>query len=115
MPGDGFEVTSGRPKTIAKKGDDSGNEITSHFCPDCGSTLWRDGPTFGDGKVIKVGTLDDYDALEDQKPGIELYTPHRPSWVTKVGGADQKQNMPNSDSVDEGMMGKLKEKMRPAK
>lgn len=39
IPGEGFEVTKGTPKTIAKKAD-SGNTITSHFCGDCGSTLW---------------------------------------------------------------------------
>lgn len=92
-------MKSGSPKTIAKKGDDTGNEITSHFCGNCGSTLWRDGPTFGDAKVIKVGVMDDLNGLEDAKPGVELYVPHRPSWVQAVPGADQKKNMPGSDSV----------------
>jgi hypothetical protein len=54
VPGEGFSVTKGTPKTIGKKGDNTGNTITSHFCGDCGSTLFRDGPTFGDSKVIKV-------------------------------------------------------------
>ncbi len=58
-----------------------------------------------------MGVLDDYNSLEDQKPAIELYAPHRPSWVTKVGGADQKANMPGSESVDDSMIGKLKESM----
>lgn len=62
VPGDGFSVTAGKPKTISKKAD-SGSQITSHFCGDCGSTLFRDGPTFGDGKVIKVGVMDDPNAL----------------------------------------------------
>ena len=74
----------------------------SHFCGDCGSTLWRDGATFGDGKVIKVGTLDDENALESQKPGIELYAGYRPSWVTGVSGADQKKDMPGSESIGSG-------------
>ena len=99
VPGEGFTVLSGNPKTIAKKGDNTGNEITSHFCPNCGSTLWRDGASFGDGKVIKVGIMDDANALDDAKPGIELYAPHRPSWVSAVSGADQKKNMPGSESV----------------
>jgi len=99
VPGDGFSVTSGSPKTISKKGDDTGNEITSHFCGNCGSTLWRDGPTFGDAKVIKVGIMDDLNALNDAKPALELYVPERVSWVNAVGGADQKKNMPGSDSV----------------
>ena len=99
VPGDGFEVTSGNPKTITKKGDNTGNEITSHFCGNCGSTLWRDGATFGDGKVIKVGVMDDVNALDDAKPAIELYAPERVSWVSAISGADQKKDMPNSESV----------------
>jgi len=101
VPGEGFQVVQGNPKTISKKGDDTGNEITSYFCGDCGSTMWRAGATFGDAKVVKVGTLDDDQALEKNAPAIELYAPIRPSWVTKVNGADQKKNMPDSDSVDQ--------------
>ena len=99
VPGDGFSVTSGSPKKIAKKGDDTGNAITSYFCGNCGSTLYRDGPTFGDAKVIKVGVLDDTSALDNLKPAIELYVPHRPSWVSAVEGAAQKKNMPDSEDV----------------
>jgi hypothetical protein len=61
--------------------------------------LFREGATFGDAKVVKVGIMDDLSSLEDAKPAIELYAPHRPSWVGAIGGADQKKNMPGSDSV----------------
>lgn len=98
VPGDGFEVTSGSPKTIAKKAD-SGKTITSHFCGDCGSTLWRDGETFGDAKVIKVGIMDDLDAVTKAKPAVELYVPERVEWVSGVSGADQLKAMPGSDKV----------------
>ena len=43
--------------------------------------------------------MDDVNALEDAKPAIELYVPERVSWVGAVNGADQKKNMPGSDSV----------------
>ncbi|KAI1763386.1 Mss4-like protein [Hypoxylon sp. FL1150] len=72
VPGAGFKVLSGTPKTLTKKAD-SGKDITSHFCGDCGSTLYRDGPSFGDNKVIKVGVLDDPKALDEAKPDDELY------------------------------------------
>ncbi|KAK4540369.1 hypothetical protein LTR36_009226 [Oleoguttula mirabilis] len=98
VPGDGFEVTSGSPKTYAKKAD-TGNTITSHFCGDCGSTLWRDGETFGPNKVIKVGVMDDVNAFASAKPGIELYAPERVGWVSSVSGADQLKAMPGSESV----------------
>jgi len=98
VPGDGFSVTSGSPKTFAKKAD-SGNEITSHFCGDCGSTLWRDGNTFGPNKVIKVGVMDDVEALNAAKPAIELYVPERVSWLSGISGADQLKEMPGSEKV----------------
>ncbi|KAK5133512.1 hypothetical protein LTR08_007649 [Meristemomyces frigidus] len=98
VPGDGFEVTSGSPKTFSKKAD-GGKQITSHFCGDCGSTLWRDGETFGPSKVVKVGVMDDVEAMNNAKPAIELYAPARVSWVSGVEGADQLKSMPGSDKV----------------
>lgn len=98
VPGDGFEVTSGSPKTISKKAD-SGSEITSHFCGECGSTLWRDGDTFGPNKVIKVGVMDDPQAIISAKPAIELYAQERVPWVSAVSGADQLKGMPGSEKV----------------
>ncbi|KAI1410521.1 Mss4-like protein [Hypoxylon sp. FL1857] len=89
VPGPGFKLLSGSPKTISKIAD-SGNEITSHFCGDCGTTLWRDGPSFGENKVIKVGVLDDIKALDEAKPLGELFTEFRVSWVPEVPGAVQK-------------------------
>lgn len=74
--------------------------------------MWRDGATFGDGKVIKVGVMDDLNSLEDSKPALELYAGYRPSWVSKVGGADQKKDMPNSESIESGGIAqKIKEKV----
>nr|POE59795.1 putative glutathione-dependent formaldehyde-activating enzyme [Quercus suber] len=98
VPGDGFSVTSGTTKTFAKTAD-SGNTITSHFCGDCGSTLFREGKTFGPAKVVKVGVLDDASAFDAAKPAIELYAPERVGWVSKVEGADQLKAMPGSEAV----------------
>ncbi|KAI0466545.1 Mss4-like protein [Xylaria cf. heliscus] len=92
VAGPNFKLVSGTPKSIGKKAD-SGREIVSHFCGDCGSTLWRDGASFGDAKVIKVGTLDDVDALDKALPAAELFTEHRVSWVAEVPGAAQKATM----------------------
>lgn len=75
---------------------DSGNPITSWLCGECGSTMVRGGPTFGDSKIIKVGTLDDPSAHEKAKPAVELYAKDRVSWITAVQGAGQKVAMPNS-------------------
>ena len=89
---DDFKVLSGNAKPISKTAD-SGNTITSHFCGDCGSTMWRDGPSFPGLKIIKVGTLDDVDALAKAKPTVELFAPTRVDWVKEISGAAQKQTM----------------------
>lgn len=94
MPTAGFRVTSGTPKTIAKTAD-SGNTVTSHFCGDCGSTLFRDGPSFGDNTVIKVGVLDDPQALDGARPALELFAPGRVAWVPEVPGAKPVDGMPS--------------------
>jgi hypothetical protein len=92
VPGDGFSITKGTPKTISKKAD-SGSQITSYFCGDCGSTLYRETGTFGDNKIVKVGVMDDIQAFDDAKPVLELYVKDRVSWVPEFPGADQKQSM----------------------
>ncbi|KAH6638469.1 DUF636 domain protein [Boeremia exigua] len=90
VPNEGFSVTKGSPKSFSKKAE-SGNFITSNFCGDCGSTLWRQSETFGDTKIIKVGTIDGT-AIEDIKPTSELFIANRISWVSPVEGAEQNQN-----------------------
>lgn len=57
--------------------------------------------------------MDDVNTLDAMKPAIELYVPHRPSWVSAVAGADQKKTMPDSESVGTGggMAAKIKEKI----
>lgn len=95
MPGEGFSVTKGKPKEYTKKAD-SGKSITSYFCGDCGSTLWRAGETFGDAKIIKAGILDSPNAMGDAKPALELYAAERVPWVSAINGADQKTGMPDS-------------------
>jgi hypothetical protein len=72
---------------------------TSYFCGDCGTTLWRQGPTFGDIRVIKVGVMDDVDILEGNAPEVELYVPQRPKWVSAIQGAWQKKGMPDAADV----------------
>ena len=91
VPGDDFKVT-GSPKTF-KKTADSGKSITSYFCGDCGSTLYRDGDNFPGMKIVKAGVLDDKDALNNLKPGVELFAPTRPNWVPAIPGAEQKEAM----------------------
>ena len=86
-----FKV-SGSPKSISKKAD-GGNTITSYFCGDCGSTLFRAGDTFKGMRIVKAGVMDDYSALNEAQPGVELFTEHRVKWVPQVPGTDEKKGM----------------------
>ncbi|KAJ9641058.1 hypothetical protein H2199_005726 [Coniosporium tulheliwenetii] len=92
VPEDGFEVTSGTPKTISKTAD-GGETITSFFCGDCGSTMYRESGSFPGLKIVKAGVMDDVEALAEAKPDAELYTKTRVNWVQPVPGADQKDAM----------------------
>ncbi|KAF1812185.1 hypothetical protein P152DRAFT_458588 [Eremomyces bilateralis CBS 781.70] len=88
---DDFAVT-GDPKQFTKTAD-SGKSIISHFCGDCGSTLFRTGGSFGPAHIVKAGVLDTPGVLEKGKPVSELFAPQRPSWVPAVEGAAQKDGM----------------------
>lgn len=89
---EGF-IESGDFKTWTKTAD-GGNSITSHFCANCGSTLFRDGASFPGLKVIKAGVLDDDNKFDIAKPDVELFAPKRAGWVPQTSGTEDKQAMP---------------------
>lgn len=91
-PRSGFKVLSGSAKEYTVTAD-SGNKMTSYFCGDCGSTMWREGATFPGLAVLKVGTLDNAEALADSKPLAELFAPSRVPWVTAIENAKQAERM----------------------
>ncbi|GKT61827.1 DUF636 domain protein [Colletotrichum tofieldiae] len=85
------EIT-GNPKIFSTTAN-SGNTVTSHFCSDCGVTLWRDGPATKGLMYFKAGTLDE---LKDQNlanPVAEIFTSQRLFWLKAVSGAAQKDEM----------------------
>ncbi|KAF2735335.1 hypothetical protein EJ04DRAFT_522963 [Polyplosphaeria fusca] len=88
----GFKVLQGTTKEH-KKVADTGKEIISNFCGDCGSTMWRVGNSFPGLIIIKVGTLDDVNALGNAKPDAELFAPQRVEWVAEVPNAAQLKGM----------------------
>ena len=53
-----FNLLSGKPKGFSKTAD-SGNELTRHFCPECGSPLYTSSPRHPDRVYVKAGSLDD--------------------------------------------------------
>lgn len=40
-------------------------------------------------RIIKAGIMDDIDVINQTKPGAELFSPERITWVAAVDGANQ--------------------------
>ena len=90
VPASGFHLQSGQPKSYTITAP-SGTEYFLHFCGDCGSALWIDGPALPDLKILKSGVLDGDEAMELEGiwPKAEQYTIRRPKWLCAVEGASQ--------------------------
>ena len=71
---------------------DSGKKITSHFCPDCGTTLFRTGESFPGAVIIKSGVLDDPEWPNNNVPKGEIFVDHRVKWTSAIEGAAQVPN-----------------------
>jgi hypothetical protein len=82
----------GTPKTFTKTAD-SGKTIVSYFCPDCGTTVYRTGDSFGTATVVKAGVIDDKEWATKNVPKAELYTTSRVAWAAPVEGAAQLPGM----------------------
>lgn len=71
-------------------GTSNGDDVSYHFCPTCGSTVFwriRGRPTL----AVAVGGFVD---AEFPAPTIELHTPYRHHWMSPVEGADQYDEFP---------------------
>lgn len=75
VPKEGFEV-KGETTKYTSTGD-SGNPISRHFCPTCGSRLFGEPRRMNDVIGIMVGTLDDPEIFV---PNFQIYTKERASW-----------------------------------
>ncbi|ATZ46769.1 hypothetical protein BCIN_02g01330 [Botrytis cinerea B05.10] len=94
LPEGQFKLESGIPKSISKKAD-SGNQVTSHFCGDCGTTLYRTGESFPNQVVVKAGVLDDDSWPNENVPKGEMFVTERVKWLPEVPGAAQMEGMPS--------------------
>ncbi|KFY08249.1 hypothetical protein V492_06403 [Pseudogymnoascus sp. VKM F-4246] len=77
------ELHSRTPKEFTKTAD-SGGVITSHFCGDCGTTLWRSGPFFPGGKIVKTGIVDDLSWVGNRQATAELFPERKTAWVPNL-------------------------------
>ncbi|PVH92316.1 hypothetical protein DM02DRAFT_700291 [Periconia macrospinosa] len=84
--------TEGALKTISKTAR-SGNTISTIICPECGTSMYREGATFPGQKALQAGILDDMDLLNNLKMEVELFAPQRVSWVPKLAGTEDKHGM----------------------
>jgi hypothetical protein len=65
-------------------------DIHTHFCPSCGTALFRTGgvPAMADFIGLRAGVLDDQTIL-DKAPMMEVYVEKRMKWLKPVDGAIQ--------------------------
>jgi len=89
-----FKLEKGTPKSISKIAD-SGKKITSYFCGDCGTTLFRKGEFLPGKHVVKYGVMDDPDWPKNNVPKMEIYASHKVPWWPQIEGASQVDCMPS--------------------
>ncbi|KAJ3543279.1 hypothetical protein NM208_g3661 [Fusarium decemcellulare] len=82
----------GSPKTYTNTAN-TGNEVTSHFCGNCGTTIWRDGPASQGLVYLKAGTIDDAALVNARPPVSEIFCKRRIEWVKPVEGAKLKDDL----------------------
>ncbi|KAB8276382.1 ankyrin repeat-containing domain protein [Aspergillus minisclerotigenes] len=90
IPESHFRITSGSPKTYSMT-HESGMNLTTRFCENCGSLLYKTGDREGfEGAVIVLaGTLDNTEEFEKAKPEAEFFVKHRVGWWPGLGFATQ--------------------------
>jgi len=93
LPEENFKIESGKPKEISKVAD-SGKKITSHFCSDCGTTLFRTSESFPNAVIMKVGIMDDPEWPNKNIPKGELFVGERVKLHGPLEGAAQIPAMP---------------------
>ena len=76
------EIVSGEAKGFTKRAD-SGNELTQHFCPECGSPLYTSSSKHSDLVYVKAGTLDDSNPV---KPAYQSWISSSVPWATIESG-----------------------------
>ncbi|KAL6907353.1 Mss4-like protein [Trichoderma evansii] len=90
IPEEKFTVTRGQPKSYAME-HEYGMTLTIFFCPECGTTLWKEAtaPMFKGLKLVQAGTLTDAKKLGNTIDA-EFYSPERASWLAPAKDAVQK-------------------------
>jgi len=86
-----FRVTRGISKQYTRQGD-SGKGVTYNNCPICSACLFVEPEAMPGVKIVKMGTVDDKDWLDQVGPPTkEIYCKNLWKWESGVSGAEQKQ------------------------
>ena len=87
FPRDQVTIIEGRSTKFSREAD-SGNSVTFHFCPDCGSTVYWELSGAPGFIAVAVGAFADRDFPQ---PRHSVYEARRHAWVsipTDVGRVD---------------------------
>ena len=84
FPADRVKGPYGRSTAYTRIGD-SGNEVTFHFCPTCGATLYWRIPALPDYLVVTMGSFAD---PKFPPPKHSVYEERAHSWSRVPAGAD---------------------------
>lgn len=66
-------------------GTSAGDDVSYHFCPTCGSTLYW---TF-EGRPVLAVAVGNFTDADFPAPTAEFHAPRRHSWLNPVPGAEQ--------------------------
>ena len=95
-------VTITGDTTVFEAPTDSGNTVSRHFCPTCGSPVFSTNASMPELLFLRASCLDD---LEVFQPGVVVYTKSRPSWDHVGQGLPEFDGMPPPEAMAE-MSGK---------
>lgn len=91
VPADSLVIEQGTPKGHDRKGD-SGNELTTMFCGECGSSLFSVPAARPQIRVLYAGTLDDPAWVPIQ---LNIWTGSKLPWVPLDAGVPNEPAQPN--------------------
>ena len=89
MAAEHFEV-SGETSVYLSQAD-SGNRMSRHFCPRCGSHLFASSSARPQFRVVRVGALDDPSTVA---PSANIWTRSAPAWACMDPGLESFAQQP---------------------
>ena len=83
-----YKHLSGDVRNWTRKGD-SGKDVTNGYCANCNNLMFVEAEFLPDMKIIKTGTLDDKEGLDNAPVVQEVYTQNRPNCFDALKDAQQ--------------------------